>query len=253
MRRVYCDFHIHSCLSPCGDDEMTPALAAGLLKLSGYDVAALTDHNAVGNCPAFFRACESYGLTPLAGMELTTAEDIHLVCLLRTCPEAMRFGEAVNEHRVLIRNRPKFFGNQLLMDAEDNLLGEEPNLLPNATDLSLDDAFARTALSENRHRRSMISPGDGTIVVESLATRILPFAQKPRNLLPVPLARHALEDDKPGKVVRRRPRMRTDNLPQTVPERLPCDGEIVRLRRRKDKGQETQDWDRQDSHTSSPR
>lgn len=142
MRRVYCDFHIHSCLSPCGDDEMTPALAAGLLKLSGYDVAALTDHNAVGNCPAFFRACESYGLTPLAGMELTTAEDIHLVCLLRTCPEAMRFGEAVNEHRVLIRNRPKFFGNQLLMDAEDNPLGEEPNLLPNATDLSLEDAFA---------------------------------------------------------------------------------------------------------------
>ena len=142
MRRVYCDFHIHSCLSPCGDDEMTPALAAGLLKLSGYDVAALTDHNAVGNCPAFFRACESYGLTPLAGMELTTAEDIHLVCLFRTCPEAMRFGEAVNGHRILIRNRPKFFGNQLYMDAEDNILGEEPNLLPNATDLSLEDAFA---------------------------------------------------------------------------------------------------------------
>ena len=142
MRRVYCDFHIHSCLSPCGDDEMTPALAAGLLKLSGYDVAALTDHNAVANCPAFFRACESYGLTPLAGMELTTAEDIHLVCLFRTCPEALTFGQAVNEHRVLIRNRPKFFGNQLIMDAEDNLLGEEPNLLPNATDPSLEDAFA---------------------------------------------------------------------------------------------------------------
>lgn len=142
MRRVYCDFHIHSCLSPCGDDEMTPALAAGLLKLAGYDVAALTDHNAVANCPAFFQACESYGLTPLAGMELTTAEDIHLVCLFRTCPEAMRFGEAVNEHRVLIRNRPKFFGNQLIMDAEDNLLGIDPNLLPNATDLSLEDAFA---------------------------------------------------------------------------------------------------------------
>lgn len=142
MRRVYCDFHIHSCLSPCGDDSMTPALAAGLLKLSGYDVAALTDHNAIGNCPAFFRACESYGLTPLAGMELTTAEDIHLVCLLRTCEEAEAFGQAVQQHRMLIRNRPQFFGRQLLMDAEDNILGEEPNLLPNATDLSLEDAFA---------------------------------------------------------------------------------------------------------------
>lgn len=142
MRRVYCDFHVHSCLSPCGDDEMTPALAAGLLTLSGYQVAALTDHNAVGNCPAFFHACESYGLTPLAGMELTTAEDIHLVCLLRTCPEAEAFGRAVDAHRILIRNRPKFFGNQFFMDAEDHILGEEPNLLPNATDLSLEDAFA---------------------------------------------------------------------------------------------------------------
>ena len=142
MRRVYTDFHIHSCLSPCGDDAMTPALAAGLLKLAGYDVAALTDHNAVGNCPAFFRACESYGLTPLAGMELTTAEDVHVVCLLPTLERAMAFGKAVDEHRVRIRNRPQFFGRQLYMDAEDNVVGEEEDLLPNATDLGLEDAFA---------------------------------------------------------------------------------------------------------------
>ena len=142
MRRVFTDFHVHSCLSPCGDDSMTPALAAGLLKLAGYDVAALTDHNAVGNCPAFFRACESYGLTPLAGMELTTAEDIHLVCLLPTLPEAEAFGKAVDAHRIRIRNRPQFFGHQYLMDAEDNVVGEEPNLLPNATILTLEDAWA---------------------------------------------------------------------------------------------------------------
>ncbi len=142
MRRVYCDFHIHSCLSPCGDDAMTPALAAGLLKLAGYDVAALTDHNAVGNCPAFFQACESYGLTPLAGMELTTAEDIHLVCLLPTCEEALAFGEEIDRRRVRIRNRPQFFGHQLLMNAEDQPLGEEPDLLPNATTLCLEDAFS---------------------------------------------------------------------------------------------------------------
>lgn len=142
MRRVFTDFHVHSCLSPCGDDSMTPALAAGLLRLAGYDVAALTDHNAVGNCPAFFRACESYGLTPLAGMELTTAEDIHLVCLLRTLPEAEAFGKAVDAHRVRIRNRPQFFGHQYQMDAEDNVVWEDPDLLPNATDLDLEAAYA---------------------------------------------------------------------------------------------------------------
>ena len=141
MRRVFCDLHLHSCLSPCGSDDMTPAMAAGMLALAGIEVAALTDHNAVGNCPAFFAACRQYGVAPLAGMELTTAEDIHLVCLLPGLEQAAAFGAAVDAHRVRIRNRPEFFGHQYIMDAEDNVLGEEPDLLPNATDLALEDAF----------------------------------------------------------------------------------------------------------------
>ena len=50
------DLHFHSCLSPCGDGAMTPATIAGLCKLAGLDVAALTDHNTCGNCPAFCEA-----------------------------------------------------------------------------------------------------------------------------------------------------------------------------------------------------
>ena len=142
MRRVFCDLHLHSCLSPCGSDDMTPAMAAGMLAVAGVEVAALTDHNAVGNCPAFFAACRQYGVAPLAGMELTTAEDIHLVCLVPSLEQARELGAAVDAHRVRIRNRPAFFGHQYYMDEEDNILGEEPDLLPNATDLSLEAAFA---------------------------------------------------------------------------------------------------------------
>ena len=141
MRRVYCDLHLHSCLSPCGDDSMTPAMAAGMLKLAGIDVAALTDHNTVGNCPAFFKACLEYGVAPIAGMELTTAEDIHLVCLMRSLEAAMEFGREIDRRRVKIRNKPQFFGNQLIMDEEDNVVGNEEYLLPNATTLSLTEAF----------------------------------------------------------------------------------------------------------------
>ena len=142
MRRVYCDLHLHSCLSPCGDDAMTPAMAAGMLKIAGVDVAALTDHNSVKNCPAFFEACVNYGIAPLAGMELTTAEDIHLVCLLRSLEDALNFGEEIETKRVRIKNRPDIFGNQLIMDAEDNVIGVEEDLLPNATTLSIEEAFA---------------------------------------------------------------------------------------------------------------
>ena len=141
MRRVYCDLHLHSCLSPCGDDAMTPAMAAGMLKVAGVDVAALTDHNSVKNCPAFFEACANYGVEPIAGMELTTAEDIHLVCLLGTLESALEFGDKVEARRVRIKNKPDIFGNQLIMDAEDNVIGIEEDLLPNATMLSIEEAF----------------------------------------------------------------------------------------------------------------
>ena len=120
---------------------MTPSMAAGMVKLAGADAAALTDHNTTRNCPAFFRACEAYGLAPLAGMELTTAEDIHLICLLPDLDRAAAFERAAAAYRVLIRNKPQFFGHQYVMDENDQVLAEEEHLLPNATRLSLAEAF----------------------------------------------------------------------------------------------------------------
>ena len=81
MKRYYYDLHIHSCLSPCGDDDSTPDSIAGMGELNGLDIMALTDHNTCKNCPAFFEAALRHGILPIAGMELTTAEDIHAVCL----------------------------------------------------------------------------------------------------------------------------------------------------------------------------
>lgn len=140
MRRISYDFHLHSCLSPCGDDRMTPSSAAGMLMLAGVQAAALTDHNSVKNCPVFFEACRQYGVLPLGGMELTTAEEIHLVCLFPTLEQTMAFGEAVEGYRVQIKNKPGFFGNQWVTDMEDHVLEEEAFLLPNATELTLEQA-----------------------------------------------------------------------------------------------------------------
>lgn len=144
MRTVTYDFHVHSCLSPCGDDTMTPSSAAGMLMLAGVQAAALTDHNSVKNCPVFFAACEQYGVLPIGGMELTTAEEIHVVCLFQTLEKTMAFGEAVEQHRIRIKNKPAFFGNQNITDMDDCVIGVENDLLPNATDLSLEQAFDLT-------------------------------------------------------------------------------------------------------------
>ena len=104
MNRYYYDLHVHSCLSPCGDDDSTPANIAGMATLNGLQIVALTDHNTTANCPAFFKAAKSYGLIPIAGMELTTAEDIHLVCLFEHLEDAMNFSEEVNTRRIPFKN-----------------------------------------------------------------------------------------------------------------------------------------------------
>lgn len=137
MKDFAFDFHLHSCLSPCGDDEMTPGDLAGMCALAGYDVVALTDHNTVGNCAAFCRAAEHYGILALPGMELNCAEDIHVICLFPDLERAEAFGQFVRRRLPPAENRPEFFGRQLLMDEEGDLLGEESALLIAAADIAV--------------------------------------------------------------------------------------------------------------------
>ena len=139
MRYTY-DLHTHSCLSPCADPDNTPNNIAGMAYLSGIKIVALTDHNSAKNCPAFFEAAKKYGIIPVAGIELTTSEDIHIVCLFEELEDAMRFDEYLMKRRVLIKNRRDIFGDQQIMNGSDEIIGEEEHLLPNATTISLDEA-----------------------------------------------------------------------------------------------------------------
>ena len=139
MSRYYYDLHLHSCLSPCGDNDNTPNNLVGMGVLAGLQIMALTDHNTCRNCPAFFEAAKKQGIVPVAGMELTTAEDIHMVCLFKTLDDASAFDEVLDGYRIPIPNRPEIFGRQLIMDEDDNVIGEVDNVLSFATSLSFDE------------------------------------------------------------------------------------------------------------------
>ncbi len=141
MSCYLCDLHIHSCLSPCGDEDMTPGNIVGMALLNGLQIVALTDHNSTKNCPAFFKIAKAHGIIPVAGMELTTSEDVHAVCLFRDLESAMDFGAYVDEHRFKIKNEAEIFGRQLIVDQEDEVCDEEEYLLINASHLSLEDAY----------------------------------------------------------------------------------------------------------------
>ena len=117
---------------------MTPNNIAGMAALAGLNIVALTDHNSCRNCPAFFAAAKKQGIIPVAGMELTTAEDIHVVCLFEFLEDALRFNDEVDSLRIRIPNRVDIFGDQLLTDENDEIIGTEADLLPNATQLMID-------------------------------------------------------------------------------------------------------------------
>ncbi len=138
--KFYYDLHIHSCLSPCGDNDMTPADIAGMGALNNLSVMALTDHNTCENCPAFFEACNFYGITPIAGMELTTAEDIHVICLFPYLSAALEFSDEIYGRILPIKNKPEIFGEQIVMTADGAKVKEIEKLLISATDISVEEA-----------------------------------------------------------------------------------------------------------------
>lgn len=138
---VFCDLHIHTALSPCGDMDMTPNNIVNMSLLKGLDIIAITDHNTTGNCAAVMEAACGKGLVVLPGMELETSEEAHFVCLFPDLETAHRADIWAAEHALPIQNKPEIFGEQVLMDADDNMVGYEPRMLVSALDVSIYDCL----------------------------------------------------------------------------------------------------------------
>ncbi|SCJ53098.1 PHP domain [uncultured Flavonifractor sp.] len=105
--------------------------------LAGIEAAALTDHNTVGNCAAFCEAAKRYGILALPGMELTTAEEVHVVCVFGNLDAAQAFEAEVFRRLPPLENDPRVFGPQVKMDSEDTVLGEERRMLATATGIGI--------------------------------------------------------------------------------------------------------------------
>lgn len=137
------DLHIHSCLSPCAEDEMTPSAIAGFARLNGIDLIAVTDHNSARNLPAAQAACAAYGVQMLPGIEVNTAEEIHLLCYFPTVAAALRMDEAIYQSLPTLPYDRTIWGRQLVMDENDTVTAEPDKLLTLACGL---DLYAATAL-----------------------------------------------------------------------------------------------------------
>ena len=139
MEQYRYDLHMHSCLSPCGDNDMTPNNMVNMAALLGCQILAVTDHNTCRNAPAAMRVGDAAGVLVIPGMELCTAEEAHVVCLFENAEDALAFDEYVQAHTMQIPNRPEIFGDQLIMNEEDEIIGKIDHLLITASEISVND------------------------------------------------------------------------------------------------------------------
>lgn len=135
--QVRYDFHIHSGLSPCADKDMTPVNIVGYAKINGIDMIAIADHNSILNVEVARRAGENFGVTVVPAMELQTAEEVHILCLFENFKNLEKFYEKLCF--LNIKNRPDLYGEQLIFDEDDSILGTVENLLLTSATISTDE------------------------------------------------------------------------------------------------------------------
>ncbi len=132
------DLHIHSCLSPCSDWDMSPKKIVQKSLEKHLDLIAICDHNTAENAAATLREGTRQGIAVLPGMEICSKEEVHLVALFNNIEDTLKMQEYVYAH-LPGKNQPEVFGHQVVADEHDQVLGENPRLLIGATQLNLLD------------------------------------------------------------------------------------------------------------------
>ncbi len=133
------DLHIHTALSPCTSDEMSPVNIVKMAKLEGLSLIAITDHNASFNCVSAVKAGEQVGVTVLFGMEVQTKEEVHVLTLFEDAKHIHSWQEIVSSRLKRIPNNFRAFGQQLVFDPLGNIVLDYPWVLQQGLDYSLEE------------------------------------------------------------------------------------------------------------------
>lgn len=138
-RRFAADLHIHTCLSPCGELEMSPKGIVEEALRKEIDIIAICDHNSAENVPAVIEAARGRGLKVLPGIEITTREEVHITGLFDSYADVLEVQEFAYA-RLHGENDEAAFGMQPVVSAQGEVLSLNPRLLIGAADMSVEDA-----------------------------------------------------------------------------------------------------------------
>ncbi|HNS14428.1 MAG TPA: PHP domain-containing protein [Syntrophorhabdaceae bacterium] len=137
MKSFSCDLHIHSTLSPCGDLEMSPRNIVKKASEVGLGIIAITDHNMTENSFYAHELGEKSGILVLFGMELQTEEEVHVLAIFDSFETAFLLQKTVYDLLPPVKNDPDFFGDQVVVDGNDQIVRFEDRLLLNSAQISI--------------------------------------------------------------------------------------------------------------------
>lgn len=140
---IRADLHIHSCLSPCADLEMGPCDVVKTAIQQGLTHIALTDHNTTRNSEAFYLCAQKEGLTCIPGIEVTTAEEAHILCYFPSVENANLFGEIIENSLIKIPLNPEKMGDQPFLNSDEEILGEIDFYLSVTSSFSVDEVVLK--------------------------------------------------------------------------------------------------------------
>lgn len=135
------DLHIHTVLSPCGDLEMSPSNIVRRALERGLDMIAITDHNTTRQVKVTQNIGKSQGLFVLGGVEVTSQEEAHCLAFFSNDEQLDQFQSFLDQHLPPIPNDEDRFGYQLIVDENEEIVGEEEYHLLNAIDVDIDGIY----------------------------------------------------------------------------------------------------------------
>jgi PHP family Zn ribbon phosphoesterase len=138
LKEYKMDLHIHTCLSPCSESEMRPAAIVQQAKVKGLDCIGICDHNSAENVIAAQKAGSKQGIQVFGGMEICSSEEVHMLVFFKDAETLFKMQEIVDEN-LPGQNDVKYFGEQLIVDENDNVIGSTEKLLIGSTTLSVND------------------------------------------------------------------------------------------------------------------
>lgn len=133
LKEFRADLHIHTCLSPCADIEMSPLAIVKEATHKGIDIIAITDHNSAENVISSQKAGYNSGLTVLAGMEITSSEEAHILAFFDKAESVLKLQGSIYENLLPGENDEKHFGEQIIVNEKDEVSGFNNRLLISAT------------------------------------------------------------------------------------------------------------------------